>query len=267
LKIGTKIFVDGCHDYSTHVWNASDPVAPPLFKAEYNCDDDLRKKSPVGRGKSHISIPNWSAWVHEMIYASIPNSSKKPVDWDSPERNFNIAKSISRNESSTIQSNHGHDFKELVPERFDITLNDIKAEMAELQTQLSSQKSINFRLNIVFHRVSENKNLSTSEREVVQKLFDSGEVQRSDFPTVSAFLQPIFLLANGKPNFELWLSRTDKIEKAIQRYKMKLSPKASNAISKMKRQETDLEKGEANALEHLFQSLRAIGASIDDLLR
>ena len=75
------------------------------------------------------------------------------------------------------------------------------------------------------------------------------------------------LLANGKPNFDLWLSRADKIEEAIQSYRMKLSPKASSAISKMKRQDTALDKGEANALEHLLQSLRAIGASIDNLLR
>lgn len=267
LKIGTKIFVDGCHNYSTHVWNTSDPVAPPLFKAQYNCDNDLRMKSPVGRGKSHSSIPSWSAWVREMIYASIPNSSKQPVDWDSPRRNFNTAKSSSRNEPSRIQSNDGYDFKKLVPDRFDITLNDIKSEMAALQAQLLSENFTNFRLNIVFSRVAANKNLSTVEREAVRKLFDNGEVRPSDFPMVNAFLQPIFLLANGEPNFDLWLSQTDKIEQATQRYRMKLSPKASNAISKMKRQRTALDKGEANALEHLLQSLRAIGASIDDLLR
>ena len=132
---------------------------------------------------------------------------------------------------------------------------------------MQNENSTNFRLNIVFSRVAAEKNLSTVEREAVRKLFDNGEVRPSDFPTVNAFLQPIFLLANGKPNFDLWLSQTDKIEQAVQRYRMKLSPKASNAISKMKRQDTTLDKGEANALEHLLQSLRAIGASIDDLLR
>ena len=267
LKIGTKIFVDGCHNYSTHVWNASDLAAPQFFKAQYDCDIDLRMKSPVGRGKSHSSIPSWSAWVREKIYASIPNSNKQPVDWDNPRRNFNPTKSNSKNVSSRVEHEEGYDFKKLVPERFDITLNDIKVEMSEMQAQLLSQNSTNFRLNIVFSRVAANKNLSTVEREAVRKLFDNGEVRPSDFPTVNAFLQPIFLLANGKPNFDLWLSRADKIEEAIQSYRMKLSPKASNAISKMKRQDTALDKGEANALEHLLQSLRAIGASIDNLLR
>ena len=88
LKIGSKIFVDGCQNYSTHVWNVSDPVAPRLFKSEYDCDLDLRVKSPFRRGKSHSSIPSWSSWVREKIYAPIPNSNKKPVNWDTPRRNF-----------------------------------------------------------------------------------------------------------------------------------------------------------------------------------
>lgn len=267
LKIGTKIFVDGCHNYSTHVWNASDLAAPRLFKSQYDCDEDLRKKSPVGRGKSHSSIPSWSAWVREKIYSTIPYSNKKPVNWESPKRNFSNNKtslSISTNKNSEFESS---DLNSFVPDNFDTNFDDLKSEIKVLRAHLISENAMNFRLKIVFDRIAEDKSLQTVEREALRKIFESDEVRSDDFPTAYSFAQPIFLFKDGTPNFDLWLHKVDKIESAVRKYRLKLSNKATNALAKMRRFETTLDKGEPNSVEHLLQSLRAIGASIDDLLK
>lgn len=69
MKIGSKIVVDGCHSYKTHVFNLDDPNAPKLFRREYDCDDDVMHRSQLS--KAHIHIPSWSDWVREAIR---PNS-------------------------------------------------------------------------------------------------------------------------------------------------------------------------------------------------
>ena len=60
MKIGRKIVVDGCHNYKTHIFDESDPRAPRLFQARYDCED-IRLNSP--RSKAHNAIRNWSQWV------------------------------------------------------------------------------------------------------------------------------------------------------------------------------------------------------------
>lgn len=75
MKIGNKIVVDGCHNYRTHMFNIDDPVAPKLFRREYDCDSDVMNLAPWS--KAHNSIPNWSQWVRESIRARIPMSTKK----------------------------------------------------------------------------------------------------------------------------------------------------------------------------------------------
>lgn len=76
MKIGSKIVVDGCHNYRTHIFNIDDPVAPKLFKREYDCDADVMDLAPWS--KPHNSIPAWSQWVRESIHSKTPMSTKKP---------------------------------------------------------------------------------------------------------------------------------------------------------------------------------------------
>jgi EH_Signature domain len=76
MKIGSKIVVDGCHNYRTHIFNIDDPVAPKLFRREYDCDADVMELAPWS--KAHNSIPAWSQWVKESIQSKTPMSTKKP---------------------------------------------------------------------------------------------------------------------------------------------------------------------------------------------
>lgn len=76
MKIGSKIVVDGCHNYRTHIFNIDDPVAPKLFRREYDCDADVMELAPWS--KAHNSIPAWSQWVRESIHSKTPMSTKKP---------------------------------------------------------------------------------------------------------------------------------------------------------------------------------------------
>lgn len=76
MKIGSKIVVDGCHNYRTHIFNIDDPVAPKLFRREYDCDMDVMDLAPWS--KAHNSIPAWSQWVRESIHSKTPISTKKP---------------------------------------------------------------------------------------------------------------------------------------------------------------------------------------------
>lgn len=79
MKIGNKIMVDGCHSYRTHVFEASDPMAPKLYEEGYDCgsimiaSDDRRSVS----SKSHSSIDSWGRWVRDMINADVDWSQRK----------------------------------------------------------------------------------------------------------------------------------------------------------------------------------------------
>lgn len=71
MEIGDKIFVEGCHDYGTRVFNKGDPMAPEFFKEGYDCDE-IKDRAPDS--KPHISIPVWSRWVRDMVNADLPDS-------------------------------------------------------------------------------------------------------------------------------------------------------------------------------------------------
>lgn len=71
MEIGNKIFVEGCHDYGTRVFNKEDPMAPEFFKEGYDCDE-IKDRAPDS--KPHISIPVWSRWVRDMVNADLPDS-------------------------------------------------------------------------------------------------------------------------------------------------------------------------------------------------
>jgi len=78
MKIGNKIMVDGCHSYRTHVFDATDPMAPKLFEEGYDCQEIMcasDERSPVA-AKSHSSIDSWSRWVRDMINADVARSKR-----------------------------------------------------------------------------------------------------------------------------------------------------------------------------------------------
>lgn len=60
MKIGSKIVVDGCHSYKTHIFNATNRKAPALFDRYYDCEA-IREHSD--RSRSHHPIASWIHWV------------------------------------------------------------------------------------------------------------------------------------------------------------------------------------------------------------
>lgn len=64
MRIGDKIVVDGCQNYKTHIFDASDPQAPKLYQGKYYCNDIMR----ISRNsKPHHPIHVWQTWVQRQI--------------------------------------------------------------------------------------------------------------------------------------------------------------------------------------------------------
>jgi len=64
MRIGSKIVVDGCHSYKTHIFRNDDKRAPKLYERDYYCDS-IRLASR--NSKPHNSIYNWSQWVLQNV--------------------------------------------------------------------------------------------------------------------------------------------------------------------------------------------------------
>lgn len=64
MRIGSKIVVDGCHSYKTHIFNKDDQNAPKLYGDMYYCDAIMRRSR---NSKPHNSIPVWKDWVMRHV--------------------------------------------------------------------------------------------------------------------------------------------------------------------------------------------------------
>lgn len=63
LQIGSKIVVEGSHNYKVHIFNRSDDGAPALYQYRYDCE--TIRLSPFAKAKSHLG--GWQQWVMEHI--------------------------------------------------------------------------------------------------------------------------------------------------------------------------------------------------------
>ena len=64
LKIGSKIVVEGSHNYKVHIFRDTDPEAPELYRSHYNCET-IRLSLAEASKRSHIG--NWQGWVLERV--------------------------------------------------------------------------------------------------------------------------------------------------------------------------------------------------------
>ena len=64
MRIGSKIVVDGCHSYRTHIFRQDDPKAPKLYQTQYYCDEIMNNAQ---KSKPHNSIPSWKSWVMQNV--------------------------------------------------------------------------------------------------------------------------------------------------------------------------------------------------------
>ena len=304
MKVGNKIFVDGCHNYSTHVWNVDDPVAPRLFKSRYDCDYDVRLKSAVGKGKSHISIPSWIDWVEKKIFERIPMSKERPINWDSPNRNFTSEAHYNKaNRRASINdeaSNYASSslFRELKPspegsisqpivssasqrhtrkmphvqrydpseEKYDVDLELFKDELRNLKLYLPVIEQGNFALSQVISAGLEDRPLKRADLDKLKILFEQKIITPDSYPVIFRSFQPIFKRRNKQPDYEKWALVVGNIENHGIQYRI-LSTKSSAAIQKLKLNNWPLSKEEINSFEYLLQTLRAHSISFDDLFK
>lgn len=63
LKIGNKILVEGSHNYKIHVFRATSPAAPALYRSRYDCE--MIRLTAGAEAKSHNG--HWQGWVLERI--------------------------------------------------------------------------------------------------------------------------------------------------------------------------------------------------------
>lgn len=305
MKIQNKIFVDGCHDYSTHVWNIDDPAAPRLFKSNYDCDEDIRLKSPVGRGKAHNSIPSWKLWVEKKIYETIPMSTARPINWDAPNRNFNFQKPVSNTYvASTSGSENTEKTKRNLSNRREpnsISANNagLRGSVAERETKFTKQtfaaesasnKKVTFDLDKAAFK-NELSRLSTFLNENNENSFELALVLSagmSDKPLSKTELEKLnMLFSRGivheqdypqitrafQPIFKIDnaepnYEKWSRVIKAIEFHGNRLrilSRKSESAIAKLALRQFPLNKEEINSFEYLLQTLRARSISIDNL--
>lgn len=64
MRIGSRIVVDGCHSYKTHIFDADSASAPALYGERYDCEF-IRLRSSSSR--SHNPIDSWKTWVLQNI--------------------------------------------------------------------------------------------------------------------------------------------------------------------------------------------------------
>ena len=301
LRIGNKIFVDGCHNFKTHVWTMSDPAAPRLFKSWYNCNSDIMRKSMVS--KSHSHIPSWQSWVMEKIYATVPNSTYTPVNWDDPSRSFSSRSMEQRNPATDGQfeparvrrsfgnrSNqnveaaysptpraHGSQLAQVSQsepihhsrptlESFDIDNNSMVAEVNKLASVFSENDYRSFNLRSSIRRVQKGQTLNTSNKKEFENLFTESVISAEDYPNLSRFLKPIFKETSGHGALTLWQPIIDELVNAANQNSISISPKAKTALGKIKEGEQNLTRTDINAFENFLQNLRANKVSIDQFL-
>lgn len=63
LKVGSKIIVEGSHNYRVHIFSVANSVAPKLYQPTYDCDAILTL--PGSETKVHSG--DWQGWVQERI--------------------------------------------------------------------------------------------------------------------------------------------------------------------------------------------------------
>ena len=302
LKIGNKIFVDGCHNYKTHVWTMSDPTAPRLFKSWYDCNKDIMDKSP--ESFSHSYIPSWQSWVMEKIYALVPNSPHKPVNWDNPDRSFSnrMKTSASANEVieiDTPRSTHNfvnnsnievHVTPNLAPavqklrsiqanqispnsrvdlkqENFDIDVHALVDEVNNLQSVLSENDYKSFNVRSSIKKVQRGQTLYSSDKKEFENLFTDRVISADNYPNLIKFLKPIFKGKFENSSLNLWKPIVDDLIVEANQKGLLISPNARTALKKIKEGQQNLSRSDINSFEHFLQTLRANKVSIDQFFR
>lgn len=65
LKIGSKVVVEGSHDYKVHVFKEGASRTPKLYQQRYDCEEI--RLIPGAASQRHFPEGYWQGWVRERI--------------------------------------------------------------------------------------------------------------------------------------------------------------------------------------------------------
>ena len=275
MKIKDKIFVDGCHNYKTHVFNAQDPVAPKMFLPKYDCEI-VRKISPDS--KQHSSIPAWQRWVRQNIYSNLAMSPRDPR---TPQRDYQT-RDTNKPQTNTIKPNTAHNLDNVTHSdkpktysdntlnsdkekrfAFDVSFEKILEELIVLRDLVRENGLVSKDFDSVRYSIKNRQTLSNTERAWFLKLIKRLESNQYKFPNLMTLSMPIFNTYN-KSHQRVWILKTKQL-RALAEKNANLSKKAT--LGFMILETGNFPSGGAgNALEHVFQTLRTKGVSLDDIL-
>jgi len=67
MRIGSRIVLEGSHDYRVHIFADADPKAPELYAAEYNAESLILPQNDRST-RSHDAYGHWRKWVTERLF-------------------------------------------------------------------------------------------------------------------------------------------------------------------------------------------------------
>lgn len=305
MRIGSKIVVDGCHNYRTHIFNIDDPVAPKLYRPEYDCDTDVMHLAPWS--KAHNSIPAWSQWVRESIHSKTPMSTKKP--WhrsrardddldrqptatpqratgytpDSPvrtiytppqQRPFNNPPELpvrpaAAKTHAAIPTQARPATPTSVPSSAtgltSFSATAVNAEVNELRARMIRSGDNLVEISEALQKVRKRHELDQAEEIGIANAIRRNRANDEEFVSLKAFVEPIFNRKLTHYETMLWAAKANEIER-IARARGLISPNVSSALQALVKGHT-LGASEKKAMEYMAQRLRRQGVELLEIIR
>ncbi|MCA8926996.1 MAG: hypothetical protein KDC18_02935 [Alphaproteobacteria bacterium] len=302
MKIGSKIVVDGCHNYRTHIFNSDDPAAPQLFQPSYDCDADVRLLSPWSR--PHNSIRVWSEWVRESINSRTPMSGRPPRrrvpqnararGASAPSPQPSLPGTLSRQNEprgdilsrTRAPSTGDHNRPPRPPEQRGTNTPPAPGAQPRQAADWTapppfSARAINEEAKDLWRRMILNGDragavrdalekvraqawVNPSERANIARAIDRNRNRDDEFVSLKAFVGPIFNRDLSEAELALWHRKAQELEHLAKQYRL-ISPKVSSALDALGHRRM-LTSSEKNAVEHLGQRLRSQGIELLELI-
>jgi hypothetical protein len=304
MRIGSKIVVDGCHNYRTHIFNIDDPVAPKLYRREYDCDMDVMDLAPWS--KSHSSIPAWSQWVRESIHSKTPMSMKKP--WKrSPARDDDLDRQPNTTAAPVRTSYQRLAYtpptqpvrspaeparpaetspayqptpQPLTQPRPNQTASPnpggppamsffsshaVNTEAKALQERVLRDGGNLSEIKDALRKVIARGELSLPEEMRILRAIERHRINKAEFESLKAFVEPIFHREFSLQETQTWASKAAEITQIV-RARGVGSPNVNSALISLQRG-VELTATERKAMEYMAQKLRRQGVELLDLIR
>ncbi len=260
MRIGNKIVVDGCNNYRTHIFNIDDPVAPKLYRKEYDCDADVRDLTPWS--KPHNSIPAWSRWVRDSMHSKTPMSTKKLLR-RSPARDDDLDRQLTPQPPKETPKPASKPISAKVLAPFSVAA--VNAEVNELRVRIIQNGGNLGEINEALEKVSGRYALNPAEEIRIANAIGRNRTNAEEFVSLKAFVEPIFNRKLGPYETMLWTQKANEIERIAHTHGL-ISPKVASALKTLVKRQT-LSASDRKAMEYMAQRLRRQGVELLELIR